>query len=53
MRLRFLELVKVLEQVPFDDYNLVITGLNFTKLIWMVRLIILMHLTGMNAESEP
>jgi hypothetical protein len=34
-------------------YILVISGPNFTKLARMVRLTILMHLTGMNAESEP
>ena len=33
-------------------YILVITGPSSTKLVWMVRLIILMLLTGMNAESE-
>lgn len=32
MQLRFLELVEVLEQMPFDDYILDISGLNFTKL---------------------
>ena len=36
-----------------EKYILVITGPNFTKLAWMVRLIILMHLTGMNAEFDP
>ena len=46
-------LVKVFKQVPSDDYILVIIGPYFTKLAWMVRLMILMHLTGMNAESEP
>ena len=34
-------------------YILVITCPNFTRLPWMVRLMILMHQTGLNAESEP
>ena len=34
-------------------YILVITGPNFTKLEWMVCLMIQMHLTGMDVESEP
>ena len=39
--------------VPSDDDILVIIGPNVTKLLWMVGLIILMHMTGLNAESEP
>ena len=48
-----LEEVKVLIAGAPDDDILVITGPNFTKLAWMVRLMILMHLTGLNAKSEP
>lgn len=47
MMFRFLELVL------FDDYVVLTTGLNFTNLAWMVRIMTLMHLTGLNAESEP
>uniref|UniRef100_K1QM76 Uncharacterized protein n=1 Tax=Magallana gigas TaxID=29159 RepID=K1QM76_MAGGI len=42
-----------IQLVPSDDYILVIACPNFTRLPWMVRLMILMHLTGLNAESEP
>lgn len=31
--------------MPSDDYILTIAGHNFTKLAWMVHLIILMHQT--------
>lgn len=42
-------------QVPSDDYILPITGLYFTQLAWIVRLtcMLLMHMAGLNAESEP
>lgn len=36
-----------MEQVPFDDYILIITGPKVTKLAWMV------HLMKLNAEFEP
>lgn len=47
--------VKFLEQVPFDAYILVnsITVPFFTKLALLVDLMILVQLTGFNAESEP
>lgn len=28
-------------------------SLNFTNLAWIVRIMTFMHLTGLNAESEP
>ena len=37
----------------FDDYLLLTTGLNFTNLAWVVRIMPLMHFTGQNAEFEP
>lgn len=37
-------------QVPFDD--LVITGPNLTKFAWMLRLMIPLHWTGVNANSK-
>lgn len=42
-----------LVQVPFDSHIQVKTGPNFIKLEWMVRLIILVHPTGLNAEYKP
>lgn len=49
-------LVKVFEAGALysDDYIIVITGPNFARLEWMVRLMVLtcMHLTGLNAESK-
>ena len=39
-------------QVTSNDYILVTTGPNFTNLAWIVRLMILMHLKGLNAKSE-
>lgn len=45
--------LEFLEQVPFNDYIQVIMGPNFTKLAWLVHLVILMHLTALDPESEP
>lgn len=50
MRLRFFELVKILEQVFFYHYIFIISGPNFTKLVWIVLLIILVYITGLNVD---
>lgn len=39
-------MILVLEQVLSHDYILVINGPNFTKVVWIMRPMILMHLTG-------
>lgn len=33
--------------------KLLLVDLNFTKLAWMVHCVILMHSSGLDAESEP
>lgn len=53
MRLMFLVLVKIFGAVPFYIYISLTIGLNFTKFVWMVCLIILVNLTGWYAVSEP
>lgn len=49
----FLSRLKFLGQVLFDNYIKVITGPYFTKLAWLVQLVILMHFAGLDAEFEP
>lgn len=39
--------------MPSDDYILVIAGFILTKRACMVRRMKLMHMTSLNAESEP
>uniref|UniRef100_K1QVL3 Uncharacterized protein n=1 Tax=Magallana gigas TaxID=29159 RepID=K1QVL3_MAGGI len=41
------------DPVLSEDDILIITCPYFTKLAWMVRLMTLMHLKGLDAESEP
>lgn len=47
---RDLEQAKVLEQVPFNDKNLVTTGHISTKLAWAVHLMKHIQLTFLDAE---
>lgn len=39
--------------MPFDGYVKFITSSDFTKLGWIVHLMILIHLTVLDARSEP
>jgi hypothetical protein len=50
-KLQMQSLISIIKDAK--KYILVITGPNFTKLEWMVCLMIQMHLTGMDVESEP
>lgn len=45
--------LRLLEQVSSDDYIQLITNRNITKRAWMVLFMIPMHVTNLNAESDP